>query len=184
MLNPSVCLVWLAFPGVSKGLRTISHDGNTSVRARLHSTTQAVSSLHCFAVRSSRQRVQEYIPHVPAEMYSHPYMNNIRIVVSTQTSKSSLPWGEGPCRYILRLVEADTLNGGQAFSEILVTLLFSGVRWHVCCTRSRILLKAASVNGWPFFLNEENFPLRNVFFCLSSHSGCMPKSLTFRVHPG
>eukprot|EP00667_Euglena_gracilis_P008645 EG_transcript_8764 len=64
-------------------------------------------------IKNSRQRVQEYIPHVPAEMYSHPYMNNIRIVVSTQTSKSSLPWGEGPCRYILRLVEADTLNGDR-----------------------------------------------------------------------
>eukprot|EP00668_Euglena_longa_P036125 GGOE01046425.1.p1 GENE.GGOE01046425.1~~GGOE01046425.1.p1 ORF type:complete len:359 (+),score=68.07 GGOE01046425.1:42-1118(+) len=64
-------------------------------------------------IKNSRQRVQEYIPHIPAEMYSHPYMNNIRIVVSMRTPKSSMPWGEGPCRYTLRLVEADTLIGDR-----------------------------------------------------------------------
>ena len=50
---------------------------------------------------------------MPEEMYSHPYMNNVRVVVTLKPGQMIMPWGTGAARYTLRLVEADTLIGDR-----------------------------------------------------------------------
>jgi hypothetical protein len=65
-------------------------------------------------MKGSRQQPEEYRVDCPEEMYSHPYMNHLRLTVTLRASPlapspPAPPWGFSPCRYTLRLVEADTL---------------------------------------------------------------------------
>jgi hypothetical protein len=92
-----------------KGRHWIGRNDDPSVATRIH-------------IKGSREGIEEYRTFIPSEMYAHPYIYTIRVVVTqkhaTEFLPPALPWGEGCCRFTLRLVEADSLSSDRLQSAL------------------------------------------------------------------
>ena len=108
-------------------------------RAWIAQTTHSAFDCEIY-VKSSRQKVNEYSAFMPDDMYSHPYINNICLIVTPKQGMMVMPWathGHG-AKYTLHLVEADTFQGdrlahglsGDISGELFPDLTFTRQVWH------------------------------------------------------